>query len=274
MALLKSFLSVLFRYRENRPGRNEHDAPGWRNGIPSRGIVSWSDRTGCGRSIGSWPVHVIDRVIASRVADQLARRVASRCALASCCAFAHAQSSPAMRRSRDLGYQFVIRACRARFFLVDFLAYEREPTGKTFRTPLTSPNPNMYVKFIFPWSSPSSGRKKERERERGGGGGGGENQTDRIVCVLKKGQQAQNFMPNNKQSCVAREGEGALLSFLYLLLCYSQIISGVAFPSLKERGLITTTIKVLGVAVAGSPAWSKLLMNKRVWARKWRVTQK
>ena len=40
--------------------------------------------------------------------------------------------------------------------VVDFPADERELTGKTFTIPLTctSPNPNMYVKFIFPWSSP------------------------------------------------------------------------------------------------------------------------
>ena len=158
--MLTSFLPVFFRLRENRPERNEHDAPGWRNGIPSRMTVSSSDRTGRGRSLASWPVHAIDRAIASRVADQLAIRATSRCfgpCLASCCAFAHAQSGPTRTRSRDLGSHFVIRARRARFFLVDFLANEREPTGKTFTTPLTSPNPNIYVKFIFPWSSPLIG---------------------------------------------------------------------------------------------------------------------
>ena len=34
-------------------------------------------------------------------------------------------------------------------FLVDFLAKKRELTGKTFTTPLTSPNPNIYVKVHF-----------------------------------------------------------------------------------------------------------------------------
>ena len=33
--------------------------------------------------------------------------------------------------------------------LVDFLAKKRELTKKTFTTPLTSPNPNIYVKLHF-----------------------------------------------------------------------------------------------------------------------------
>ena len=39
-------------------------------------------------------------------------------------------------------------------FLVDFLAKKRGLTKKTFTTPLTSPNPNIYVKFIFPAEFP------------------------------------------------------------------------------------------------------------------------
>ena len=46
-----------------------------------------------------------------------------------------------------------------RVVLLDFLAYEREPTGKTFTTPLKSPNPNMYVKFIFPVEVPFNQHK-------------------------------------------------------------------------------------------------------------------
>ena len=46
------------------------------------------------------------------------------------------------------------RPRRAHFFVVDFLGNERELTGKTVTTPLTGPNPNIYVKFVFPWSSP------------------------------------------------------------------------------------------------------------------------
>ena len=37
---------------------------------------------------------------------------------------------------------------------IDFLADERELTRTIFTKPLTSPNRNIYVKFIFPWSSP------------------------------------------------------------------------------------------------------------------------
>ena len=47
-----------------------------------------------------------------------------------------------------------MHARRARFFLVDVLANEKEVTGKTSATPLTSPNPNIYVKFIFPVEFP------------------------------------------------------------------------------------------------------------------------
>ena len=38
--------------------------------------------------------------------------------------------------------------------MVDFLAKKRELTKKTFTTPLTSPNPNIYVKLHFPVEFP------------------------------------------------------------------------------------------------------------------------
>ena len=93
------------------------------------------------------------KCVASRVTDQLATRVASGC-FSQLPSNRHVRFGPTRRHSRDLRSHFVIRARRGRFFLFDFLANEREPTGKTFTTPLTSPNPNIYVKFIFPWSSP------------------------------------------------------------------------------------------------------------------------
>ena len=72
--------------------------------------------------------------------------------MTSCCTFAHALFGPTMTQSRDLRSHFVIRVHRACFFLVYFLANKREPTGKTFRTPLTIPIRTYHVKFIFPWN--------------------------------------------------------------------------------------------------------------------------
>ena len=69
--------------------------------------VAWPSprRTGPDvRFFESWPVYAI---------DQLATRVASWCASASCCAFAHAQSCPTVRWSRALRSHFVIRASHA-----------------------------------------------------------------------------------------------------------------------------------------------------------------
>ena len=132
---------------------NEHDASGWQNGIPIRVTVSSSDQTGLGRSLGC--MRSIEQSRVMPLTNSLLE--SHRDASASCCAFAHAQSSPTMGRSRDLGSHFVIQVRRARFFLVDFFRLRKKTDRnlkKTFTTPLTSPNPNMYVKFIYPWSSP------------------------------------------------------------------------------------------------------------------------
>ena len=103
--------------------------------------VSSSARTGCGRSLGS--MQSIERAITSRVADQLATRPRIATLWASCCPIAHAQSRPTTIQSHNLRSHFVIRLRCDPFSLVDFLANERELTGKTFTTPLTSPNPNI-----------------------------------------------------------------------------------------------------------------------------------
>ena len=119
----------------------------------SRVTVSSSNQTGCGRSLRSWPVHAIDRATASRVADQLVTRLALRCFIQLLCV------RPRPVRLDDgtatrLGIPFR-HPCAPRSLLPGrFLANERELTGKTSTTPLTSPNTNIYMKFIFPVEFP------------------------------------------------------------------------------------------------------------------------
>ena len=108
--------------------------------------------TGCGQTHRCWKN--LARSIAMRLESRVGQRRDSRLldrshAPASSRAIGHVRSGPTRRRSRDLGsHHFVIRARRPRFFLFDFLAYERELTGKTFTTLLTSPNPNKHMKLF------------------------------------------------------------------------------------------------------------------------------
>ena len=121
--------------------------------MPSRTTASYSNWTGRGRSLGSWPVHAL--IERARVASLTNSRLEShRDALRPAAARSPTSSPPDHEAVMRLGSHFVIRARRAHFYLVDFLANESELTGQTFTTPLTSPNPNLKVKFILMWSSP------------------------------------------------------------------------------------------------------------------------
>ena len=132
---------------------SEHGVAWWRHRMSSRVTVSSLDRTGRRRSLGSWSVNAIDRATANKVADQLATCLTSRCFGQVLCD----RPRPVWFNEETVTRLEIRcgRPRRAHSFSVDFLANERELTGKIFRTPLTSPNPNMNVKLIFPWSSPS-----------------------------------------------------------------------------------------------------------------------
>ena len=108
--MVKVFLVSSLSLARNRPGRNKRDAAWWRNWI-SKCSLNLSFR-----SIAN--VHLLT-----------------------------ARSSHAT----TLRSFFVIspHTRRARFLLVDFFADERELTGKTFSTKLTSPHPNIHVQFNF-----------------------------------------------------------------------------------------------------------------------------
>ena len=102
------------------------------------------DRSGAGRCF---------RSIASRVADQLMTRLASRCCRQLLRIFpGPVRPDNGTVKRLEIPFRHPHASCS--FFLVDFLAKERELTGKTFTTPFTSPNPNIYVKFIFPVEFP------------------------------------------------------------------------------------------------------------------------
>ena len=129
--------------REENLIRNDPDKSEFTFDMPCRTRQDVGDRTGSGRCMRS--------IEQSRVASLTNLQLQlHRDASANCCVFARAQFDAAIGRSGDLGSHFVIRARHARFFLVDFLANERELTGKTFTTPLTSPNPNIKYKIHFP----------------------------------------------------------------------------------------------------------------------------
>ena len=94
-----------------------------------------------------------NRAIASRVTDQFATRPASRC-FGQLLRVGPRPVRPSDGTVTRLEISFRHSGVSCSFLLFDSLANEREPTGKTFTTPLTSPNTNIHVKFIFPWSSP------------------------------------------------------------------------------------------------------------------------
>ena len=125
--------------------------------------VTWPSHRRVGLGVGKRTT--AGRSIAMRLESRVGQRRDSQLldrshALASSRAIAHVWSGPTRRLLRDLGSYFVIRAHHARFFLVDFLAHERELTGKTSTTPLTSPNPNTYVQPIFCMEFPFNQKPK------------------------------------------------------------------------------------------------------------------